>query len=248
MSDIHGPPRVPPGTQDARPGNISRPGRGLDDRAAPLAHPVRAALNRPQPTLLVVDDEPDLCHNLCQWLTASGYDVVMAGNAAGAMALVRSRPIDVVVTDLRMPDIDGIALLGLIKAWSCEIDVIILTGQGTMQDAIAALREGRAFDFLLKPLDDMKQLNVVIERALSRRTAAPHGPGRQPIGALPLSPRDRELLSLLVRGLENRQIADLMSLSEGTVRNRLTRLYQRLGVENRTQAVVAVRDLGLELE
>jgi DNA-binding NarL/FixJ family response regulator len=248
MSDIDGTPRLGSGQLGLRHRDDERAGKAQDNLVDHRVQPRSMAAKRHQSTLLVVDDEPDLRHNLCQWLAASGYDVLTAGNAAEAMALVRSRPIDVVVTDLRMPGLDGIALLGLIKAWSCDIDVIILTGQGTMQDAIAALREGRAFDFLLKPLDDMRQLNIVIERALSRRSAAPLGPGRQPTEAVRLSPRDRELLSLLVRGLENRQIADLMSLSEGTVRNRLSRLYQRLDVENRTQAVVAVRDLGLDLE
>jgi DNA-binding NarL/FixJ family response regulator len=203
-------------------------------------------------TVLLVDDEADLLSNMIQWLEASGYRVLGAHDGVEALALARTQHVDVVVTDLRMPRIDGLSLLAIIKELDPRIEVVVLTGQGTMQDAILALRDGRAFDFLVKPLDDLGQLNLVIEKAMVRRhhAAAVHGQ-RAPaapvdVPRLPdLTERERDLLAMLARGYDNRQVADALSLSEGTVRNQLTRLYEKLGVANRTQAAMLRQDPGL---
>jgi two-component system nitrate/nitrite response regulator NarP len=193
----------------------------------------------PLAKVLLVDDEPDLLENLREWLELMGYAVVAAPDGQAALALARERDFDVVVTDLKMPRMGGHDLLAFLKARDAAVEVIMLTGQGTMQDAIQALREGRAFDFLQKPLRDLRDLSNAIERALSRRRrlAAP-----QPLPPAPiveaLTERERELLARLAEGLDNREIAQRVALSEGTVRNLLSRLYEKLGVANRTQAVL----------
>lgn len=85
-------------------------------------------------------------------LSHAGYEPTVAESGFDAIALARQERFEVVVTDLRMPGMSGLQLLAIFKELDPTIELIFLTGQGTMQDAITALREGRAFDFLQKPL------------------------------------------------------------------------------------------------
>lgn len=194
--------------------------------------------------VLVVDDDQDLLDVLTEWLTLSGFQVQTASDGMQAIAMVKQQPVDLVISDLVMPGLNGLQLLSMLKALDPLIMVIILTGHGTMHDAIAALREGRAFDFLEKPLNDFQHLNDVIGRALSRRAAtfAPSPP--IPSGVEPLSAREAEIMRLVAQGFENREIAAQLYLSEKTVQNHLTRIYEKLKVGNRIQAANLCKALG----
>ncbi len=209
-----------------------------------------------RPRLLLVDDDPVVLDLLATWFTRRGYDVCKASNGIKALAHSREATFDVVVTDLDMPGLDGLQLLGVYKELAPETEVIILSGRGNMETAIAALREGRAFDFLIKPVDSLSQLEGTVTRALARRAtllasrmagAASVGGAIEPRPALhePLTQRELEILALLVNGLDNRQIADHLFLSWKTVKNNLTRVYEKLQVTNRTQAVLACQRHGL---
>lgn len=205
------------------------------------------AMNLELPRVLVVDDQRSLLEILQRWLSRGGYEVHVAADGVEALAKARDHRFDVVVTDLKMPGINGLQLMSLFKDLDPTVEVIFLTGQGTMQDAIEALREGRAFDFLQKPLRDLHELNLAIDKALLRRRKfeppAPLRPSNQRLESL--NAREREILSLLTRGLDNRAIAGHMALSEKTIRNYLTRIYEKLGVTSRTQALVACQEHGL---
>lgn len=196
----------------------------------------------------MVEDHDDTRHNLERLLGAWGYEVLAAEAAARALALARQHHPDVVVTDLVLPGLSGLDLLPMFKAIDPTLEVIFLTGEGTMEVAIAALREGQAFDFLHKPLRDVKALQVAIEKALVRRHRAQPAPApteapQAPVEAL--SAREREVLQLLPLGLEAREIAERLSVSEKTVRNHLSHIYEKLGVANRMQAVITAQRLGL---
>jgi DNA-binding NarL/FixJ family response regulator len=160
-----------------------------------------------------------------------------------AMERVQQHAFDVIVMDLKLPGLNGLQLLSLIKDLCPAVIVIFLSGRGTMEDAISALREGRAYDFIQKPLRELRQLNLVIEKALLSREAA--HPGSALVDVPPmrvpgesLTPRELELARLLVQGHETRTIADHLALSEKTVRNNLTQLYEKLRVGNRVQAIL----------
>jgi YesN/AraC family two-component response regulator len=132
---------------------------------------------------MIADDDVDIRDSLHDWLTGHGYLVEVAADGLEALARLREEAFDVLVTDLRMPRLDGLALLAAIEAEPRRPQVIFLTGQATMTDAIAALREGRSFDFLEKPLRDMDHLTRVIERALQVGPAPPDaGPAWPPRG------------------------------------------------------------------
>lgn len=199
------------------------------------------------PRLLIVDDSPEFLELLAAWFSSSSYDVTMAHGGLEAIDLVRLRPFDVIVTDLKMPGLSGMHLLSIAKQVDPAVEVIVLSGQGTMEDAIEALREGRAFDFLQKPIRSLGQLNTAIERALQRRAQRTAGrpPLQRPAPIEPLTPREEEILRLLNMGCENREIAERLTVTEKTVKNHLTRIYEKLKVKNRVQAVLLSQQYGL---
>jgi DNA-binding NarL/FixJ family response regulator len=200
--------------------------------------------------VLVVEDDPALLELLEQWLTVSGYVTMSAKDGLEALELVQRHAFDVIVTDLKLPGLNGLQLLSLVKDLQPGVVVIFLSGQGTMGDAIAALREGRAYDFIQKPLRELRQINLSIEKALLSRQAAQVCEvrcGAQGRSACieALSVRELELARLLVQGFKTRAIAEHLALSEKTVRNNLSQLYEKLGVSNRVQAVLACMQLRL---
>lgn len=119
---------------------------------------------------LVVDDEPDILQTLGLALKAEGIVIETAANGREALAIFTGRgPFDLVLTDLKMPEMDGLELLRHIRILDDTVEVIVLTGFATVENAVRALKDDGAFDFLLKPLDDIAILTASVSRALERR-------------------------------------------------------------------------------
>jgi YesN/AraC family two-component response regulator len=135
--------------------------------------------------ILVVEDDPDFRATVVEWLQDSGYAVQEAANGREAMDLASDGIFEVVITDLKMPEANGLELLEWFKVMHPETAVIFLSGQATVRDAIQALREWGGFDFLEKPIE-MTVLNAVIERAIARSQEPPAPPDAAPAPA-PLS-------------------------------------------------------------
>jgi DNA-binding NtrC family response regulator len=119
-----------------------------------------------KPRILVVDDEPPQLEILRLILGSEGYDVVTAGSGRGALAALRRQPFEVVLTDLKMPDLSGIALLEEILREQPGTCVVLMTAHGSIDSAVEAMRKG-AFDYLTKPLD-REVLLLAVSRALER--------------------------------------------------------------------------------
>ncbi len=120
--------------------------------------------------LLVVDDDASVRRSLSETLTEEGYKVRSAESAEEALTLVAEAPRpDVVLSDVRMPGLDGLELLELIRERSPSMDVILITAYDEMPAVVRAMREG-ALDFLVKPLD-LDELLSVLERAFRDRRA-----------------------------------------------------------------------------
>jgi two-component system, NtrC family, response regulator GlrR len=116
-------------------------------------------------SLLLVDDDPDLLKLLSIRLKASGYSVAAAANGQQALSMIAGERPDLVVTDLRMAGLDGMALFHEIERRHAGLPVIMLTAHGTIPDAVAATQQG-VFGYITKPYD-AHQLLQLIERALS---------------------------------------------------------------------------------
>ncbi|HYU41795.1 MAG TPA: sigma-54 dependent transcriptional regulator [Vicinamibacteria bacterium] len=117
--------------------------------------------------VLVVEDEAYVRDSLTEILRERGYDIVEAGTVGDAVRVLAHAPIDVVLTDFRLPGADGLALVKQIQSTSPDVPVVVLTGQGTIASAVECLKSG-ASDYLLKPADP-EALEVALERALAGR-------------------------------------------------------------------------------
>ena len=210
--------------------------------------------------VVVVDDEPMVCAHL-RTILGSAPDVEVVDEAhdgaAGVAAVVRNRP-DLVLMDLRMPVLDGIAAIERIVKLGDPPVVVVLTTFDADQYVLRALRAGAA-GFLVKstPPEDLIGLvrvaaegHTVLSPAAARRliaASADSQPARDRARKLvgSLTEREVEVLTGLSEGLSNAQIAARLYLSEATVKGYVSRMLDKLGLDNRTQAGLLAHDAGL---
>jgi DNA-binding NtrC family response regulator len=117
--------------------------------------------------VLIVDDEPDVVANWARLLGREGHLCITATDGERALALLDSERPDIVLTDLKMPGIDGMQVLTRALEADPDVVVIVITGHGTVESAVEAMRAG-AFDYLLKPLPSNDVLRLAVERAAER--------------------------------------------------------------------------------
>lgn len=120
-----------------------------------------------QMRILVVDDEQLIRRSLSEQLTLSGHNVATAANGREALDVIKKHPVQVVITDLKMPEVSGMDLLRTLKKESPNTVVIVITGHATVDTAIDAIKEG-AFDYLTKPIND-NALNTVFEKLFHQK-------------------------------------------------------------------------------
>lgn len=210
--------------------------------------------------VLLVDDQRLMREGLRTLLELEpGVEVVgEAGNGEEALtAYERLRP-DVVLMDVRMPVMDGVEATRRLVGHFPGARVIILTTFDDDEYVFEGLRGG-ALGYLLKDVSvhDLVEAirtvmagGVLIEPSVARKVVAelarlrptPSPPSRLPE---PLSEREREVLRLLAEGLTNREIAERLYLAEGTVKNYVTNILNKIGARDRTQAALRARELGL---
>ena len=119
--------------------------------------------------ILIIDDEPDVLELLDEALSLEGFQTRTASSGMEGMKIFKSHPFDLVITDIRMPQMDGMEVLKQIKQLDESVEVIMLTGFATLENAIMALRDEGAFDYLTKPLEDIDRLLIPVTQALERR-------------------------------------------------------------------------------
>ena len=119
--------------------------------------------------IILVDDEPDILKLLYEVLKGEGYAVRCAQSGVEAVELFKQEGADVVVTDIRMPGMDGLEVLRTVKTMDNRVEVIILTGHASIELAISSLKNEGAFDFLTKPMERLEDFLHTIEKAVARR-------------------------------------------------------------------------------
>ena len=149
-----------------------------------------------KPLALVIDDEPDICELLTLTLGRMGIDTVTAVDVAGARSALQANRFDLCLTDMRLPDGDGLELVEWIQQNSPRLPVAVITAHGNVETAVQALKLG-AFDFLSKPLD-LNNLRIIIKNAL--KLAAPSDKeDRRLIGSSPAMQELRDMIDKVSR-------------------------------------------------
>jgi len=118
-------------------------------------------------TLLIIDDDEVVRLSLADYLEDSGFNVLQASNGQQGLQIFEREQPDLIICDLRMPQVDGLTLLRRISELSIDTPVLVLSGAGVMSDVVEALRLGAA-DYLIKPLEDLVVLEHSVNRALDR--------------------------------------------------------------------------------
>ena len=199
--------------------------------------------------VLVVDDHPIMRYGVAAIIQARNDMTVVAqsGTAKEAVQLFRQHAPDITLMDLRLPDASGVEAIRSIRRFSPEARCIVLTTYEGDEDIHEALEAG-ARGYLIKGMphealiDALRKVNAggrFIPAPVARALAA-----RPP--DCKLSSREREVLSLLVRGRSNREIANELSIKEATVKSHVSVILMRLDVIDRTQAVITALQRGLE--
>ena len=212
--------------------------------------------------VLVVDDQPLFREGILMLLAADPAIEVVgeAGDGEQAVALAHQRTPDVILMDLRMPGVDGVAATARIAAELPRIRVLVLTTFDDDDSVFHALRAG-AVGYLLKDVSATQLRRGVREAAAGESPLQPSIASKvvseltrrmaqdpRPIGAARdglLSEREREVLRLISAGASNKQIAVRLFIAEGTVKNHVTRIFEKLEVDDRTQAALRARELGI---
>jgi DNA-binding NarL/FixJ family response regulator len=188
--------------------------------------------------------------------TFDGLEVIgEAANGEEAISLVSELRPDVLLLDVRMPRLGGVEVLGKLAALGCSVPTLLLTTFEDDSALVAGVRAG-ARGFLLKGVtaEVLVQAIQTIARgesylfaSLAAMPAEPAGEWRKDAldQPFPLTAREKEILKLMTSGISNRQIASALRLSEGTVRNHASNIFSKLGVCDRTRAVLHALDRGL---
>ncbi|KPA17038.1 signal transduction histidine kinase [Candidatus Magnetomorum sp. HK-1] len=119
--------------------------------------------------ILIIDDESDILKMVERILLLEDYQVSTALSGKQAMSMLYEENFDLVVTDIRMPEMDGLEVIERVKAHDDLIEIIVLSGYATLDNAIDALKNGRAFHFVMKPLNDIESFYHIISQALEKR-------------------------------------------------------------------------------
>ncbi|TDD72818.1 response regulator [Actinomadura rubrisoli] len=197
--------------------------------------------------VLVVDDQELVREGIASLLSIQPGIEVIGTAADGAEAVTAAASADVVLMDVRMPGMDGVAATAELRRRVPSCKVVMLTTFDDDEYVVQALRAG-AIGYLLKNLpaadlaaairlvcSGVAQLDSTITRRLA--TALPDPAS--------LTPRETDVLRLIAAGATNKEIATRLYLSEGTIKNHISRILQRLDLRDRTQAALYAKDQGL---
>jgi DNA-binding NarL/FixJ family response regulator len=211
--------------------------------------------------ILLVDDQARFRESLAL-LLGGQPDLLVVGEAANgeaALAQVAAARPQVVLMDLRMPILDGVAATRRLGAEHPDVQVIALTTFDDDEDVFAALRAG-ALGYLLKDVSGVTLFDAVraaargesflppaiatkVVAGITRMGEALQAPPR-PLPH-PLSERELQIVQLLAQGATNREIAAALVVAEGTVKNHITNVLGKLGARDRAQAALIAKDLGI---
>ncbi len=197
--------------------------------------------------LLFVDDEKQILKAIRRLFLDTDYTLYTAGSGEEALRILEKAKIDLIVADIRMPVMDGVLGTKLIKSHFKDVKVVILTtfkDDEYIKEALKTGAEGyilknQPVDSIMESLRAVSKGNIVLEREVANTLSAMLKEGKKVRPEqLDISQRELEILKLVGEGLSNREIAKKLYLSEGTARNYVTGLLEKLGLRDRTQLAI----------
>lgn len=196
-------------------------------------------MNQPtESTVVVVDDDEAVRDSLTALIETEGWQVKAFPSGEALLAGLDASGVVCLVVDVRMPGIDGLELQKRLRERGIDTPVVIVTGHGDIPLAVKAMKDG-AFDFIEKPFDNAIILDCVRRAARERERATEK---KQYIVETTarierLTPREREVLELLVTGYANKQIAHLLNISARTVEIHRARVMEKMDARNLSHLV-----------
>ncbi len=201
--------------------------------------------------VLIADDHPVVRAGLRDMLSAQDdFDVVgEAVNGAEAVTLTTRLQPHVVLMDLRMPEMDGVSAIAQIKAQHQDVQILVLTTYDSDSDILPAVEVG-ATGYLLKDAPREELFQAIRAAAQGKPMLTPSIAARlmermRSPTVEALTSREIDVLKLVAKGANNKQIASQLYISEATVKSHLIRIYGKLGVEDRTAAVTKALEQGI---
>jgi len=187
--------------------------------------------------VVFVDDEPSVRKAVARTLAKLGVEVTCFSRAADCLEEIGPRMCDLLITDVKMPEMDGIALLTEVRRLAPWLPVLLITGYGDVALAVKAMKMGAA-DFIEKPLQKETFLQKV-ESILKQNTPRDTYKGR------PLTMTELKVLKLIISGKSNKEIARLLGRAVRTVEDHRNHIMRKLDVHNVIELVERVGQMGL---
>ena len=214
----------------------------------------------PEPLkLIVIDDQMLVRQGICGLLSLSDRVTVVAEGNDGTdvLGLAQQWHPDVILTDMRMPKMSGIDAITTLRDAGLNTPVIILTTFDDHEQVLAGIRAGAqgyllkdvSLDDLIAAIESVAAGETMIQPAITQTLLSSLGGDKtqQTVAELPepLTPRETEVARLMAGGYSNKEISSALSKSEGTIKNHVSSILAKLGVRDRTRAVLKAIELGL---
>lgn len=195
-------------------------------------------------SILLIDDEEVLLETVSDDLKEVGYQVTTASSGEEGLDTFKNNSHDLVIVDLKMEGMDGLEVSRNIKNLNPKTPVMILTGYGSMESAIEALRLN-IDDYIIKPVnrDDLFQkVTSCLDKKKQSQTLNPKPTFEQDIKLeeAGLTRREKEVVQLAANGYNDDEIARMLSISAFTVKFHLKRIFKKLGIHKRVELIVSL--------
>ena len=187
--------------------------------------------------IFFLDDEPTVREAVRETLENSNFTVSCFGSPIECLTRLRSKKCDLLITDLKMPEKDGIELLTDVRQLAPWVPVLMITGYGDIPTAVKAMQAG-AVDFIEKPLDKKNFVRKI--RSILQKNVSSH-----PNLGTSLTRTEKKILQLVLDGMSNKEISHLLHRSARTIEVHRAHIMHKLGVDNLVDLVKRVAAMGL---
>jgi RNA polymerase sigma factor (sigma-70 family) len=204
-------------------------------------------MTEPAPIVFVVDDDPSVRRAIKRLVESVGLRVELFGSASEFMSSTRPDVVSCLITDIRLPGISGLTFQRELANAKNEIPMIFITAHGDIPMTVRAMKAG-AVEFLTKPFDDQDLLDaiqVALKRDRERRQRQAEAEILRERFEL-LTPREREVLPLVVSGLLNKQVAAELGTTEATVKVHRSQLMKKMGADSLPELVRMAEKIGIQ--